>query len=84
MAKISETDLGRRSGGDFAIEAQIYQWLEYTLLYVISGLKDKDLNHKILSDLNDIMQSKSFLVEANSTLADLVLFYAIYDTMVNY
>lgn len=84
LAKVSGTELGRRSGGDFALEAQVYQWLEFTLLYVISGLKDKEISHKLLFDLNDTFRSKSYLVETYSTLADLVLFYAVYDLMVNY
>lgn len=64
---------------------QVNQWLEYGNLYVhtISMSDDKHLVKALLDELNRYLVIKSYLVGETLTVADLVVYFFIQDTMVS-
>lgn len=64
------------------IAVQIQQWLDYAVLYVAHGSNDKHVIHHLLNELNNYLLTRSYLVDHNLTLADLVMFYFIHNLMV--
>nr|WIM57143.1 hypothetical protein [Exorista sorbillans] len=81
LAKESKTDIAANSRQNREIEAQVYQWIEFAVLYVAPGSKDKHIAQQLLKDFNKIFLKQSYLVGHFLTLADLAVFYAIFDLM---
>ncbi|XP_013118820.1 eukaryotic translation elongation factor 1 epsilon-1 [Stomoxys calcitrans] len=79
LAKESKSDIAKNSCQSREVEAQVYQWIEYAILYVGPGSKDRYCSQQLLRDFNKLFLSKSYLVGYSITLADLAVFYAIYD-----
>ncbi|XP_068144115.1 eukaryotic translation elongation factor 1 epsilon-1 [Drosophila tropicalis] len=73
----SETALNSKSSRE--VEAQVYQWIEFAVLYVAPGSKDKYVAKQLLADFNRLFINKSYLVGHFITLADLAVYYAIYN-----
>lgn len=70
---------------DSSEEALLVQsWLEYGSLFVhhISMSDDKHLIRALLDELNNYLAVKSYLVGETISVADLVVFFFIQDTMV--
>lgn len=63
------------------IAVQIQQWLDYAVLYVAHGSNDKHVIHHLLNELNNYLLTRSYLVDHNLTLADLVMFYFLHNLM---
>ncbi|XP_064606673.1 eukaryotic translation elongation factor 1 epsilon-1-like isoform X2 [Liolophura sinensis] len=81
------TCLGRTSSRDKSVfshdpqeAALIDQWLEYKVSYLDRCTSEKDL-HNALQELNGYLSDRVYLVTSHMTLADLVLYYGLYDTM---
>lgn len=77
---------------NFAVKEQddleqllVAQWFEYGNLFVhtISQSDDKHLIRALLDELNNYLAIKSYLVGETLTVADLVVFFFIQDTMVS-
>ncbi|XP_037930356.1 eukaryotic translation elongation factor 1 epsilon-1-like [Teleopsis dalmanni] len=79
LAKESKSETAQNSCATREIEAQVYQWIEFAVLYVAPGSKDKHVAQGLLRDFNKLFLCKSYLVGHFITLADLAVFYAIYD-----
>lgn len=69
---------------DFEQALLVHQWLEYGNLYVhtISMSDDRHLVRALLHELNHYLEIKSYLVGETITVADLVVYFFIQDTMV--
>lgn len=69
---------------DFEQSLLVNQWLEYGNLFVhnISMSDDKHMIKALLEELNNYLVVKSYLVGETITVADLVVFFFIQDTMV--
>lgn len=63
----------------------VNQWVEYGNLFVhtISMSDDKHLTRALLDELNNYLAIRSYLVGETITVADLVVFFFIQDTMVS-
>ncbi|XP_073846407.1 aaRS-interacting multifunctional protein 3 [Musca autumnalis] len=81
LAKESNSDIAKNSTASREIEAQVYQWIEYAVLFVAPGSKDRHCSQQMLKDFNKLFLSKSYLVGYSITLADLAVFYAIHGLM---
>uniref|UniRef100_A0A1A9X4H1 GST C-terminal domain-containing protein n=1 Tax=Glossina brevipalpis TaxID=37001 RepID=A0A1A9X4H1_9MUSC len=81
LAKESNSEIAKNSYHNREVEAQVYQWVEFAVLYVSPGSKDKHIAQQLLRDFNKLLLSKSYLVGHFLTIADLAIFYAIYDLM---
>ncbi|XP_037818278.1 eukaryotic translation elongation factor 1 epsilon-1 [Lucilia sericata] len=79
LAKESKSNIATNSYQTREIEAQVYQWIEFAVLYVAPGSKDKHIAQQLLRDFNKMFLKQSYLVGHFLTLADLAVFYAIYD-----
>lgn len=83
MTQESKSDIAANSCQTREVEAQVYQWIEYAVLYVAPGSKDRYVAQQMLRDFNKMFLTKSYLVGHTLTLADLAVFYAIYDLIVS-
>ncbi|KAI9583815.1 eukaryotic translation elongation factor 1 epsilon-1 isoform X2 [Glossina fuscipes] len=79
LAKESNSDIAKSSCCNREVEAQVYQWIEFAVLYVSPGSKDKHIAQQLLRDFNRLLLNKSYLVGHSLTIGDLAVFYAIYD-----
>ncbi|XP_052860773.1 eukaryotic translation elongation factor 1 epsilon-1 [Anopheles cruzii] len=66
---------------DLETECQILQWLDYSVLFVAPSNKDKHVAKPLLEELNHFLQSRSYLVRDTLSVADVVVFHTIYETM---
>ncbi|KAJ8925320.1 hypothetical protein NQ315_009150 [Exocentrus adspersus] len=57
-------------------KAEIQQWLEYGIVYAVHIDESQNLKG-ILSDLNDILAIKTYLVSYKLTVADVLLYYIL-------
>lgn len=71
---------------DFEQSLLVSQWLEYGNLFVhnISMSDDKHLIKALLDELNNYLVIRSYLVGETITVADLVVYFFIQDTMVSW
>jgi len=83
LASESKSETAQNSKVSREVEAQVYQWIEFSVLYVAPGSKDKHVSKQLLADFNKLFASKSYLVGHFITLADLAVYYAIYDLVVS-
>ncbi|TMW44268.1 hypothetical protein DOY81_010653 [Sarcophaga bullata] len=79
IAKESKSNIAANSTQSREIEAQVYQWIEFAVLYVAPGSKDKHISQQLLRDFNKLFFKQSYLLGHYLTLADLAVFYAISD-----
>ncbi|XP_001361096.1 eukaryotic translation elongation factor 1 epsilon-1 [Drosophila pseudoobscura] len=79
LANESKSETAQNSKVSREVEAQVYQWIEFSVLYVAPGSRDRNVAKQLLGDLNKLFASKSYLVGHFITLADLAVYYAIYD-----
>uniref|UniRef100_A0A9I3LG94 Nuclear-export cofactor Arc1-like N-terminal domain-containing protein n=1 Tax=Anopheles melas TaxID=34690 RepID=A0A9I3LG94_9DIPT len=73
----------RQAHSDFETECQILQWLDYAVLFVAPSNKDKHTAKILLDELNFYLQSRSYLVNDTLSVADVVVFHTIHETMAN-
>ncbi|XP_018325211.1 eukaryotic translation elongation factor 1 epsilon-1 [Agrilus planipennis] len=59
---------------------EIYQWLEYALVYA-SKVDCATNSRQILDELNEILANRTYLVLNILTVADVTLFYFLHNTM---
>lgn len=83
MARESKSETAQNSTVSREVQAQVYQWIEFAVLYVAPGSKDKHVAKQLLVDFNKLFNSKSYLVGHFITLADLAVYYAINDLVVS-
>ncbi|CAD7014247.1 eukaryotic translation elongation factor 1 epsilon-1 [Ceratitis capitata] len=79
LAQESESEIARNSTASREISADVYQWIEFAVLYAAPGSKDKHVSQQLLRDFNKLFSTKSYLVGYFITLADLAIFYSIYN-----
>lgn len=79
LAKESKSEIARNSTATREIAAEVYQWIEFAVMFVEPGSKDKHISQQLLRDFNKLFTTKSYLVGYLITLADLAIFYAIYN-----
>ncbi|XP_034106488.1 eukaryotic translation elongation factor 1 epsilon-1 [Drosophila albomicans] len=79
LARESKSETAQNSTASREVQAQVYQWIEFAVLYVSPGSKDKHVAKQLLNDFNKLFINKSYLVGHFITLADLAVYYAIYD-----
>ncbi|XP_011190916.1 eukaryotic translation elongation factor 1 epsilon-1 [Zeugodacus cucurbitae] len=77
LAQESKSEIARNSTATRETAADVYQWIEFAVLYVAPGSKDKHVSQQLLRDFNKLFTTKSYLVGHFITLADLAIFYAI-------
>lgn len=84
MESTKNASFALREQDDFEQSLQVSQWLEYGNLYVhtISMSDDKHLVKALLDELNNYLVIKSYLVGETITVADLVVYFFIQDSMV--
>ncbi|XP_076254145.1 aaRS-interacting multifunctional protein 3 [Rhynchophorus ferrugineus] len=61
-------------------EAQMRQWLEYTIIYLIHNNQNL---HSTFKDLNEHLETKTYLVNEQFSIADAFLYYVLVKTMIN-
>ncbi|KAL9705395.1 hypothetical protein quinque_008913 [Culex quinquefasciatus] len=83
LARESKNDIIRDSFKDIETELQVCQWIDYSVLFVSPAAKDKHVAKALLEELDNFLQTRSYLLNHTLSLADVVVFYAIQDTMVN-
>ncbi|KXJ79756.1 hypothetical protein RP20_CCG028128 [Aedes albopictus] len=83
IARESKNEVIRDSFSDIETELQVAQWVDYSVLYVSPAAKDKHVAKALLEELNKYLESRSYLVNHKLTLADVVVFYTIQNSMVN-
>lgn len=83
MAQTSNTVFSGK--GDEERDLLINQWIEYGNLFVhtISTSDDKQMIKALLDELNGYLVIRSYLVGESITVADLIVFFFIQDTMVS-
>lgn len=80
--------LGRESkqdtfaSSDYVKQCLIAQWFDYAVLFVGPAVNSKTASESLLQELNDYLLTRSYLVGQSLTLADVVLFYSVYNIMV--
>lgn len=75
LIEASKTNLSAQNSVELA---QIYEWFEYTLLYCTASN-----SQVVIKDLNDHLSLKTFLVNDRLTIADIILYYAVYNIVEN-
>ncbi|XP_065087752.1 eukaryotic translation elongation factor 1 epsilon-1 [Ochlerotatus camptorhynchus] len=83
IARESNNEVVRDSFKDIETELQVAQWIDYSVLFVSPAAKDKHVAKTLLKELNKHLEVRSYLVNHKLSLADIVVFYAIQDTLVN-
>ncbi|XP_058820474.1 eukaryotic translation elongation factor 1 epsilon-1 isoform X1 [Topomyia yanbarensis] len=83
LARESKNELIRDIYKDIETELQVVQWIDYSVLFVSPAAKDKHVLKALLEELNSYLETRSYLVNHALSLADVVLFYAIQNTLVN-
>lgn len=63
-------------------EALICMFIDYTVLFVETSKKDRNVSNVLLKELDSFLSSRSYLVGQSLTLADLSVFFSINDIMV--
>lgn len=63
------------------IQAQVQSWIDYAVLYINAGKDDKNMCKQLLQELNQYLGDKSYLVSEFMTVADLAVFYSLYELM---
>ncbi|XP_017771882.1 PREDICTED: eukaryotic translation elongation factor 1 epsilon-1 [Nicrophorus vespilloides] len=58
-------------------KAELYQWLEYSLIYV----SQSPLHY--LSEINEFLTTRTYFVAQTLTIADVLLYYILYNVMEN-
>lgn len=61
--------------------AELYQWMEYCMVYV-AYVDSLDNVPTILTDLNDLLALKTYLVNHRMTIADVLLYQMLIPIMV--
>ncbi|XP_036331702.1 eukaryotic translation elongation factor 1 epsilon-1 isoform X1 [Rhagoletis pomonella] len=79
LAQESKSEIALNSAATREISAEVYQWIEFAVLYVAPGSKDKHISQQLLRDFNKLFTTKSYLVGYFITISDLAIFFAIYD-----
>ncbi|XP_055638715.1 eukaryotic translation elongation factor 1 epsilon-1 isoform X2 [Toxorhynchites rutilus septentrionalis] len=83
LARDSKNLVARESLKDIETELQVAQWIDYSVLFVSPAARDKHVAKVLLDELNEYLGTRSYLVNHTLTLADIVVFYSIQDTMLN-
>uniref|UniRef100_A0A182WLZ1 GST C-terminal domain-containing protein n=1 Tax=Anopheles minimus TaxID=112268 RepID=A0A182WLZ1_9DIPT len=83
LIRESNKSLVRQMHSDVETECQILQWLDYAVLFVAPSNKDKHTAKSLLEELNFFLQSRSYLVNDTLSVADVVVFHTIHETMAN-
>uniref|UniRef100_A0A182N211 GST C-terminal domain-containing protein n=1 Tax=Anopheles dirus TaxID=7168 RepID=A0A182N211_9DIPT len=83
LVRESKKSAVRQSHADFETECQILQWLDYAVLFVAPTNKDKHAAKTLLDELNFYLQTRSYLVNDTLSVADVVVFHTVHDTMAN-
>ncbi|XP_055638714.1 eukaryotic translation elongation factor 1 epsilon-1 isoform X1 [Toxorhynchites rutilus septentrionalis] len=83
LARDSKNLVARESLKDIETELQVAQWIDYSVLFVSPAARDKHVAKVLLDELNEYLGTRSYLVNHTLTLADIVVFYSIQDTMVD-
>lgn len=78
-----ESKQGSFGNNEYLKQCLISQWFDYAVLFVAPAVHSKTASEAILHELNDYLLSRSYLVGQNLTLADVVIFYAIYNIVVS-
>lgn len=83
LARESKYDLIQNSFKDIETELEVTQWVDYSVLFVAPAAKDKHVAKALLEELDKYLQTRSYLVQHTLSFADVVVFYAIQDTLMN-
>ncbi|XP_044744613.1 eukaryotic translation elongation factor 1 epsilon-1 [Coccinella septempunctata] len=63
-------------------KVQLWQWLEYCISYAVH-LNSHQNNQHILNELNGVLKFKTYLIAHKLTIADVALYYILYNVMLN-
>ncbi|XP_045471755.1 eukaryotic translation elongation factor 1 epsilon-1 [Harmonia axyridis] len=63
-------------------EVQLWQWLEYCISYAVHSSSHQNIQ-QVLNELNGLLELKTYLVAHKLTIADVALYYIIYNVMQN-
>ncbi|KAL5281956.1 EEF1E1 family protein [Megaselia abdita] len=74
-------EVAKNSKASFEIQAQVQSWIDYASLYIYAGKEDKHICKQLLQELNSYLEDKSYFVGQSLTVADIAVFYTIYDLM---
>uniref|UniRef100_A0A499FUY3 Nuclear-export cofactor Arc1-like N-terminal domain-containing protein n=1 Tax=Anopheles farauti TaxID=69004 RepID=A0A499FUY3_9DIPT len=83
LVRESNKSTVRQSHADIETDCQILQWLDYAVLFVAPTNKDKHAAKILLDELNLYLQSRSYLVNDTLSVADVVVFHTVHDTVAN-
>lgn len=81
ILKTCDHEVAKNSVNSPEILAQVQSWIDYACLYIWAGKDDKHIWKQLLQELNQYFSDKSYFVSENLTIADIVVFYALYDLM---
>lgn len=62
--------------------AEIRQWLEYCVVYVLN-VENVQTVEQVMKELDTLLSSKTYLASFKATIADVAMFYSLYNIMVN-
>ncbi|XP_055540300.1 eukaryotic translation elongation factor 1 epsilon-1 [Wyeomyia smithii] len=83
MARESKNEIIKASFKNIETELQVAQWIDYSVLFVLPAGKDKHVAKTLLEELNNYLATRSYLVNYSLSLADIAVYYAMRDTLVN-
>uniref|UniRef100_A0A0K8TSE2 Putative eukaryotic translation elongation factor 1 epsilon-1-like protein n=1 Tax=Tabanus bromius TaxID=304241 RepID=A0A0K8TSE2_TABBR len=75
----SNAEIVKNGQTSIEVECLVQQWIEYAVLYIAPGSKDKHIAQNLLRDLNTYLLKRSYFVGQAMTLADLAVFYTIHN-----
>ncbi|XP_053695706.1 eukaryotic translation elongation factor 1 epsilon-1 [Sabethes cyaneus] len=81
LARESKNEIIKDSFKDIEVESQVAQWIDYSVLFVLPAAKDKHIAKIVLEELNNYLAVRSYLVNYTLSLADVVVYYALHDTL---
>ncbi|XP_075216834.1 aaRS-interacting multifunctional protein 3 [Lycorma delicatula] len=62
-------------------KALVRQWVEYVSIYYPFINKSSSVTHQVLKELNGVLSRQSYLVKNYKTVADIVLFYVLWNVV---
>lgn len=81
LLKDCKHEVAVNSNASLEVQAQVQSWVDYASLYIYAGKEDKHICKQLLQELNQYLGDKSYFVGQFLTIADVSVFYAIYDLM---
>lgn len=81
LLKDCKHEVAQNSKASHEVQAQVQSWIDYASVYIYAGKEDKHICKQLLQELNQYLGDKSYFVGQFMTIADIAVFYSLYDLM---